>query len=90
MHRVSKINGKYSVITYGGPDIRLKMMLDSLKKGTFELQIKEIKLSFMSNLINSLRSKSKSSSLKSALQDKKLLMSSFMDGKVIYLIILLI
>ena len=80
MHRVTKINGTYTVITYGSPDMRLALFLECLPKNKYELQIKEIPLSFLSNLINSLRSKSKNSTLKGALQDKKVLLSSFIDG----------
>jgi len=80
MHRVTKLYKYYTVITYGAPEMRLKIMLDSLPKNTYEMQIREIPLSFLSNLINSLRSKSKNNSIKGALQDKKVLMSSFIDG----------
>jgi len=80
MHRVTKVNGFYTIITYGSPDMRLSVFLDSLPRDTYELRVKEIPLSFMANLINSLRSKSKNKSLTDALKDKQLLVSSVMEG----------
>jgi hypothetical protein len=79
MFRVTKVGSYFCVITYGEPDLRLAIYLEALPKFKYELSCEKISLSFMSNLINALRAKS-GNSLKSALGNKDVLMSSIMDA----------
>ena len=80
MFRVTKLNSHFAVITYGEPELRLKFFMDSLPKFKYELSCKQISLSLMSNLINSLRNNSSDFSVSQALKDKNVLVSSIFDA----------
>jgi len=80
MFRVTKLNSHFAVITYGEPELRLKFFMDALPKFKYELSCKQISLSLMSNLINSLRNNSSDFSVSQALKDKNVLVSSIFDA----------
>lgn len=83
MHRVTKIGGKYCIITHGAPDTRVgyfnRFIEDDYK---FDLQYETINLSFMANFINSIRNNTEDHSIKSGLEDKNKLMANVMDAFV--------
>jgi len=82
MFRVTKLDSYFAVITYGEPELRLKFFMDALPRFKYELSCKEISLSFLSNLINSLRNNSSDFSVTNALKDKKVLASSLLDAVI--------
>lgn len=79
MFRVTKLDSHFAVITYGEPELRLKFFMEALPKYKYELSCKQISLSFLSNLINSLRNNSSDFSVTNALKDKNVLVSSLFD-----------
>jgi len=81
MHRVTKINGYYVMITHSGTNIRLPMILDCLDFGTYELSYKKVDLSMLSNFINALKThkNNKNVSMKDAIKDKGILMESLLE-----------
>jgi ubiquinone/menaquinone biosynthesis C-methylase UbiE len=82
MHRVTKVNGYYTIITHGEPKHREHIYEKILNEGSYELQSIKVKLSFMSNLINSLRNNCKDHSIKSAVKDKNVFIASVLDAFV--------
>ena len=83
MHRVTKIGGHYCIITHGDPDSRLPYF-EKFKNDKFEFDIKyeKINLSFMANLINSLRNRSNDHSLIGGLKNKNEVIASVLDAFV--------
>ena len=80
MFRVTSVKGYCVIITHSGPDLRLPLIMKSLVLGSYELECQKIELSFMSNLINSIRSKKdKGSTMKEAISDKNVLISSLLE-----------
>jgi len=81
MHRVTKVGGKFCIITHGEPESRLKYF-EQFKNENFDFDIKyeKISLSFMANLINSLRNKSEDHSLKEGLKNKNEVVASVLDA----------
>jgi hypothetical protein len=82
MFRVTKKNKYFSIITYGSPEKRLGLFLETLKPYTYELSLHQVPLSLLSNFVNSLRNNSKDFSIGSALKDKNVLIDSFYEGKI--------
>ena len=81
MFRVTKINKYFAFITFGSPEMRLELFMESLQPLSYELSCHKVSLSLLSNFVNSLRSNSSDFSIKSALKDKNVLYSSFLEGK---------
>lgn len=81
MHRVTKINGFYSIISHSSPEIRLPLYFECLQFGTYELSCQKVELSLMSNLINSIKShkKEKNISMKECINNKEILMESLIE-----------
>jgi hypothetical protein len=80
MFRVTKKDKYFSIITYGSPEKRLGIFLETLKPFTYELSLYQVPLSLLSNFVNSLRNNSKDFSIKSAINDKNVLYDSFYEG----------
>ena len=83
MHRVTKIGGHYCIITHGGPENRMSYF-EKFKneKRDFEIKYEKINLSFMANLINSLRNKSNNHTLKDGLKNRNEVVASVLDAFV--------
>ena len=83
MHRVTKVGGHYCIITHGDPDSRLPYF-EKFKNDKFDFDIKyeKINLSFMANLINSLRNRSNDHSLIGGLKNKNEVIASVLDAFV--------
>ena len=83
MHRVTKIGGHYCIITHGDPDSRLPYF-EKFKNDKFDFDIKyeKINLSFMANLINSLRNRSNDHTLIGGLKNKNEVIASVLDAFV--------
>ena len=83
MHRVTKIGGHYCIITHGGPETRMSYF-EKFKneKRDFEIKYEKINLSFMANLINSLRNKSNNHTLKDGLKNRNEVVASVLDAFV--------
>jgi ubiquinone/menaquinone biosynthesis C-methylase UbiE len=81
MFRVTKPGKYFSVISHGGPDERNYFFSEALPITNYKYEIisKKISLSFMSNLINSIRSNKKDASLSDAVKNKETLMNSILD-----------
>lgn len=82
MYRVTKVGGYFTIVTHGDPECRVGLFEKSLSSGVYELHHEKIKLSFMSNLINSIRNTTPDHSIKAGLQDKKVLLASILDAFV--------
>jgi len=83
MHRVTKKGGYYCIISYGVPEYRLNYFEKFRnEKFDFDLKYETINLSFMANLINSLRNKSNDHSLKEGLKNKNEVIASVLDAFV--------
>ena len=83
MHRVTKKDGHYCIITHGVPETRLNYFEQFKKeKMDFEIKYEKINLSFMANLINSLRNKSTDHTIKGGLQNKNNVVASILDAFV--------
>lgn len=80
MFRVTKEGSYFSLVTHGEPQHRLKFFMNALPKGRFELSCNEVSLSFMSNLINSLRNNSGEESLSDAVKNKDVLLNSVLEA----------
>lgn len=80
MFRVTKKDKYFSVITYGSPESRLGLFMETLKPFTYEISLHKVSLSLLSNFVNSLRNNSKDFSIGSALKDKNVLYDSFAEG----------
>ena len=83
MHRVTKIGGHYCIITHGEPESRLAYF-EKFKndKCNFDIKCETINLSFMANLINSLRNKSNDHTLKGGLKNRNEIVASVLDAFV--------
>lgn len=91
MLRVTKLKGKILIVTYGDPEMRIGLFEEAIqelkeednKNNNYEYSIeyKQIALSMMSNLINSLRSKSNKQSLSETVKDKNTLLNSVLESK---------
>ena len=83
MHRVTKIGGHFCIITHGEPETRLNYF-EKFKneKCNFDIKYETINLSFMANLINSIRNKSNDHTLKGGLKDKNKIIASVLDAFV--------
>ena len=81
MHRVTKKGGHYCIITHGDPETRLSYF-EKFKndKNDFEIKWEKINLSFMANLINSLRNKSSNHTLKDGLKNRNEVVASVLDA----------
>lgn len=82
MYRVTKVNGYFTFITHGEPNHRLPFFEKYLPVASYEVSNETVNLSFMSNLINSIRNTSKDHSIKNALKDKNILIASILDAFV--------
>ena len=85
MFRVTKKDKYFSIITYGAPERRLGLFLETLKPFTYELSLHQVSLSLLSNFVNSLRNNSKDFTIGSAIKDKNVLYDSFTEGKFIFI-----
>ena len=83
MHRVTKKGGNFCIITHGEPETRLDYF-EKFKneKCDFDIKYETINLSFMANLINSIRNKSNDHTLKGGLKDKNKIIASVLDAFV--------
>lgn len=83
MHRVTKKGGHYCIITHGEPESRLDYF-EKFKneKCDFDIKCEKINLSFMANLINSLRNKSNDHTLKGGLKNRNEVVASVLDAFV--------
>ena len=83
MHRVTKKGGHYCIITHGEPETRLDYF-EKFKneKCDFDIKCEKINLSFMANLINSLRNKSNDHTLKGGLKNRNEVVASVLDAFV--------
>ena len=83
MHRVTKKGGHYCIITHGDPETRLSYF-EKFKndKNDFDIKCEKINLSFMANLINSLRNKSSNHTLKDGLKNRNEVVASVLDAFV--------
>ena len=63
MFRVTKKDKFFAIITYGSPDMRLSLFMNSLEPYSYELSCHKVALSLLSNFVNSLRNNSSVSSL---------------------------
>ncbi len=83
MHRVTKVGGHYCIITHGDPESRMGYF-EKFKneKYDFEIKCEKINLSFMANLINSLRNKSNNHTLKDGLKNRNEVVASVLDAFV--------
>ena len=83
MHRVTKKGGHYCIITHGEPESRLNYF-EKCKNEKYDFDIKweKISLSFMANLINSLRNKSSNHSLIDGLKNRNEVVASVLDAFV--------
>ena len=83
MHRVTKKGGHYCIITHGEPEYRLKYFGKfKNEKFDFEIKYEKIGLSFMANLINSLRNRSSNHTLKDGLKNRNEVVASVLDAFV--------
>lgn len=80
MFRVTKKDKYFAIITYGSPDARLPLFMDSLPAYSFELSCQKVALSLLSNFVNSLRTNSSDFTIKSAINDKTVLYNSLFEG----------
>ena len=81
MHRVTKLNKYFCIITYGSPETRLDYFKKVLEDDC-EIKYEKINLSFMANFINSMRNSTKNHSIKEGITDPNLFMKSFYDAFV--------
>jgi ubiquinone/menaquinone biosynthesis C-methylase UbiE len=83
MFRVTKKGGNFCIITHGEPETRLKYF-EKFKneKSDFEIKYETINLSFMANLINSIRNKSEDHTIKGGLKNKNQIIASVLDAFV--------
>jgi ubiquinone/menaquinone biosynthesis C-methylase UbiE len=83
MHRVTKKGGHYCIITHGEPESRLEYF-EKFKNDKFDFDIKceTINLSFMANLINSLRNRSNDHTLKGGMKNRNEIVASVLDAFV--------
>ena len=81
MHRVTKKGGYYCIITHGDPESRLNYFVKfKNEKYDFDIKWEKINLSFMANLINSLRNKSSNHTLKDGLKNRNEVVASVLDA----------
>jgi hypothetical protein len=80
MFRVTKKDKFFAIITYGSPEMRLGLFMEALPAYSYELSCHKVALSLLSNFVNSLRNNSSDFSIKSAIKDKDVLYSSFIEG----------
>ena len=81
MHRVTKLNKNFCIVTYGAPDTRLDYFKKILEEDC-EIKYEKISLSFMANFINSMRNSTNNHSIKDGLTNPNLFMNSFYDAFV--------
>jgi ubiquinone/menaquinone biosynthesis C-methylase UbiE len=83
MYRVTKKGGHFCIITHGEPETRLNYF-EKFKNEKFDFDIKyeTINLSFMANLINSIRNKSNDHTIKGGLKNKNQVIASVLDAFV--------
>ena len=83
MHRVTKKGGSFCIITHGEPESRLNYF-EKFKneKCDFDIKYETINLSFMANLINSIRNKSNDHTIKGGLKNKNQVIASVLDAFV--------
>ena len=83
MFRVTKIGGNFCIITHGEPETRLNYF-EKFKneKCNFDIKYEMINLSFMANLINSIRNKSSDHTIKGGLKNKNQIIASVLDAFV--------
>lgn len=83
MYRVTKNGGHFCIITHGEPESRLKYF-EKFKneKCDFDIKYETINLSFMANLINSIRNKSNDHTIKGGLKNKNQVIASVLDAFV--------
>jgi hypothetical protein len=86
MYRVTKINSHFVIITWGEPDMRLDLFDSILENCPYEINWKQISLSAFANFINSIRNNSKNTNLTDAVKDKNVLLTSVLDGILLYLL----
>lgn len=81
MLRVCSINGNIALYSHSSPTEKINLILDSLGHGSYELLSYKIKLSSISNIINSIRSnkQGKNLSFQEALKDKTILINSLIE-----------
>ena len=83
MIRVTKKGGNICIITHGEPESRLDYFEKFKNENCdFEIRYEKINLSFMANLINSIRNKSNDHTLKGGLKDKNKVIASVLDAFV--------
>lgn len=83
MHRVTKKGGHYCIITHGDPESRLTYFGKfKNEKHDFDIKYEKIGLSFMANLINSLRNRSSNHTLKDGLKNRNEVVASVLDAFV--------
>ena len=82
MYRVTKVGGYFTVVTHGEPKYRLDIFKKIFTDDMYELEYEKIKLSFMSNLINSIRNTTADHTIKSGIKDKNILIASILDAFV--------
>ena len=83
MYRVTKKGGNFCIITHGEPETRLNYF-EKFKNDNcdFEIKCETINLSFMANLINSIRNKSNDHTIKNGIKNKNQLIASVIDAFV--------
>lgn len=84
MFRVTNVNGYCTIITHGEPNYRLDYIKESISDSgyLYEITHKKVGLSFMANLINSIRNTSKDHTIQTGLKDKHVLVASIIDAFV--------
>ena len=83
MYRVTKKGGNFCIITHGEPETRINYFEKFKNENCdFDIKYEKINLSFMANLINSIRNKSNDHTLKGGLKDKNQVIASVLDAFV--------
>ena len=83
MYRVTKKSGNFCIITHGEPETRINYFEKFKNENCdFDIKYEKINLSFMANLINSIRNKSNDHTLKGGLKDKNQVIASVLDAFV--------
>ena len=83
MHRVTKQGGYFCIITHGEPETRLNYFEKFKNENCdFDIRYEKINLSFMANLINSIRDKSDDHTIKGGIKNKNQLIASVLDAFV--------
>ena len=83
MYRVTKKGGHFCIITHGEPESRLNYFEKFKNENCdFDIKYETINLSFMANLINSIRNKSNDHTIKGGLKNKNQVIASVLDAFV--------